>query len=148
MHLSDVLAGTDIQVAVPWRARANGGAFSPDGRYLAVVLGGGDAAGAVTQARVGIVDVAARRLLAVPGAVMGGGDVGSAVTWSPDGAWLLVSTPVGPLTEQLAAWRPGDRVPHVPRRQPPASQHPAPASWRHSATTLGAPGCQPVVRSS
>jgi hypothetical protein len=127
VHLSDLAAGTDIQVAVPWRARANSGAFSPDGRHLAVVFGDGDAAGAVTQARVGVIDLAARRLLALPGAVMGGGDVGLAVSWSPDGAWLLVSARVDSLTEQLAAWRPGDRVLHVPRRQPPTGQHPAPA---------------------
>jgi hypothetical protein len=127
VHLSDLAAGTDIQLAVPWRARANRGAFSPDGRHLAVVFGDGDAAGAVPPARVGVIDLAARRLLALPGAVMGGGDVGLAVSWSPDGAWLLVSARVGSLTEQLAAWRPGDRVLHVPRRQPPTGQHPAPA---------------------
>jgi hypothetical protein len=127
VHLSDLAAGTDIQLAVPWRARASTGAFSPDGRHLAVVFGGGGAAGAVTQARVGVIDLAARRLLAVPGAVVGGDDVGLAVCWSPDGAWLLVSARVGPLTEQLAAWRPGDTVPHVPRRQPPTGQHLAPA---------------------
>jgi hypothetical protein len=127
VHLSDLASGTDIQVAVPWRARTNSGAFSPDGRYLAVVYGGVDTAGAVTQARVGVIDVGARRLLAVPGAVMRGGDFGWAVTWSPDGAWLLVSARVGPLTEQLAAWRPGDTVLHVPRRQPPTGQHPAAA---------------------
>jgi hypothetical protein len=127
VHLSDLAAGTDIEVAVPWRARASTGAFSPGGRHLAVVYGDGDAAGAVTQDRVGVIDLAAQRLLAVPGAVMGGDDVGLAVSWSPDGAWLLVSARVGPLTEQLAAWRPGDRVLHVPRRQPPTGQHPAPA---------------------
>jgi hypothetical protein len=127
VHLSDLAAGTDIQLAVPWRARANSGAFSPDGRHLAVVFGDGDDAGAVPPARVGVIDLAARRLLAVPGAVMGGDDVGLAVSWSPDGAWLLVSARVGSLTEQLAAWRPGDRVLHVPRRQPPTGQHPAPA---------------------
>jgi hypothetical protein len=130
VHLSDLVAGTDIEVAVPWRAWANSGVFSPDGRYVAVVFGGVDAAGAVTQARVGVIDVAARRLLAVPGAVMGGDDVGLAVSWSPDGAWLLVSARVGPLTEQLAAWRPGDTVLHVPRRQPPTGQHPAPSTGR------------------
>ena len=91
---------------------------APDGRYLAVVFGGVDAAGAVTPARVGVIDVAARRLLAVPGAVMDGGEVGWAVSWSPDGAWLLLSAPLGPVTEQLAAWRPGDTVLHVPRCQP------------------------------
>jgi len=123
VHLSDLAAGTDTQVAVPWRAAANSGAFSPDGRSLAVVFGGVDDAGPLPQATIGVIDVAARRLLAVPGAVTGGGDIGLAVSWSPDGAWLLVSAPVGPLTEQLAAWRPGDRVLDVPRRQPPTGQH-------------------------
>jgi hypothetical protein len=127
VHLSDLASDTDLQVAVPWRAPADRGAFSPDGRSLAVVFGGGDGAGAVTPARVGVIDVAARRLLAVPGAVMGGGEVRLAVSWSADGAWLLVSAPLGPLTEQLAAWRPSDRVLHVPRRQPPTGQHPAAA---------------------
>jgi hypothetical protein len=59
----------------------------------------------------------------VLGAVLGGRDVGWAVTWSPDGAWLLLSVRVGPVTEQLAAWRPGDTVLHVPGRQPPAGQN-------------------------
>jgi hypothetical protein len=122
-----VAVGTDLQVAVPQRGQAASGAFSPDGRYVAVVFGGGDAAGAVTPARVGVIDLAARRLRAVPGAVVGGDDVGLAISWSADGVWLLVSARVGPLTEQLVAWRPGDTVLHVPRRQPPTGQHPAPA---------------------
>src|SRR4029450_14086396 len=101
-------------------------------------LGGGDdPPGAGTQARVGVIDVTAQRLRAVPGAVMGGRDVGWAVSWSPDGAWLLLLVRVGPVTEQLAAWRPGDRVLHVPSRQPPTGQHPAPAGSRHSAMTPG-----------
>jgi hypothetical protein len=127
VHLSDLAAGTEIQVAVPWPAWAYRGAFSPDGRHLAVVFGGVAAGGEVPEARVGVVDVAARRLLGVPVAVAGGGDVGLGVGWSPDGAWLLVSAPLGPLTEQLVAWRPGDPVLHVPRRQPPTGQHPAAA---------------------
>jgi hypothetical protein len=127
VHLSDPVAGIDLQVAVPWPARATSGAFSPDGRYVAVVFGGGDAAGPVSQARVGVIDVAARRLVAVPGAVLVGRDIGWAISWSPDGAWLLLSARVGPLTEQLAAWRPGDTVLHVPRQQPPTGQHPAAA---------------------
>jgi hypothetical protein len=127
VHLSDLASGTDLQVAVPWRAPANRGAFSPDGRSVAVVFGGGDGAGAVTSARVGVIDLAAQRLRAVPGAVLVGRDLGLAVSWSADGAWLLLSARVSPLTEQLAAWRPGDTVLHVPRRQPPTGQHPAAA---------------------
>ena len=75
--------------------------------------------------RVGAAAVGAAAVGA--GAVMGGGDVGLAVSWSADGAWLLVSARVSPLTEQLAAWRPGDTVLHVPRRQLPTGQHPAAA---------------------
>jgi hypothetical protein len=51
--LSDLAAGTDIQVAVPQRAWADRGVFSPDGRCLALVFGGVEAAGAVTPARWG-----------------------------------------------------------------------------------------------
>jgi hypothetical protein len=129
VHLSDLASGMDAQVASPRGVWATSGAFSPDGRYLAVVFRAGvDATGAPTQARVGVVDAATRRLLAVPGAVMGGGDFWLAVAWSPDGAWLLLSAPGGQHTDQLAAWRPGDTVLHVPRRHPPTRQHVASTS--------------------
>ena len=129
VHLSDLASGTDTQVATPRGAWANAGAFSPDGRYLAVVFSASvDPTGAATQARVGVIDATKRRLLAVPGAVMGGGDFWLAAGWSPDGAWLLLSAPAGQHTDQLAAWRPGDRVLHVPRRQPPTGQYLAPAA--------------------
>jgi hypothetical protein len=128
VHLSDLAVGTDTQVGTPRRAWANTGAFSPDGRYLAVVFGADvDASGAPTQARVWVVDTATRRLRAVPGAIMSAGDFWFGVTWSPDGAWLLLSAPADQHTDQLAAWRPGDTVLHVPRRQPPTGQHMAPA---------------------
>ena len=112
---------------------ANTGAFHPDGRYLAVVFGGGDLTGPAppaTQVRVGVIDASTGRLLAVSGAVMvgGGGDFWLAVTWSPDGAWLLLSAPAGQHT-QFAAWRPGDTVFHVPRRLPPTGQHLASAGF-------------------
>jgi hypothetical protein len=124
VHFSDLVSGADTQVAAPRGVWVNAGAFSPDGRYLAVVFGGVDAVRPTTQVRVGVIDVAARRLLAVSGAVMGGGDFGLAVTWSPDGAWLLLAAQDRPgQYTQLAAWRPGDTVLHVPRRQPPTGQH-------------------------
>jgi hypothetical protein len=127
VHLVDLASGTDTQVASPRGVWADGGAFSPDGRYLAVVFRAGvDATGAPTQATVWVVDATKRRLRVVPGAVMRGGDFGLAVTWSPDGAWLLLSAPVGQHTEQLAAWRLGDTVLHIPRRHPPTGQHVAP----------------------
>jgi hypothetical protein len=135
VHLSDLASGTDTQVAAPQGMPANTGAFSPDGRYLAVVFGGVDATGPAipaipaTPVRVGVIDASTRRLLAVSSAVMGGGgDFLLAVTWSPDGAWLLLSTPAGQHT-QLAAWRPSDTVFHVPRRQPPTGQHLASAGF-------------------
>jgi hypothetical protein len=133
VHLSDLASGSDTQVAGPRGMSANTGAFRPDGRYLAVVFGGGDLTGpapSATPVRVGVIDASTGRLLAVSGAVMvgGGGDFWLAVTWSPDGAWLLLSAPAGQHT-QLAAWRPGDTVFHVPRRLPPTGQHLASAGF-------------------
>jgi len=118
-------------VAVPWRARANGGAFSPDGRYLTVVFGGGD------TGQGWVIDVAARRLLGVPGAVM----VVVRSGWRSAVAGWRLAAGVGPLTEQLAVWRPGDRVLHVPRRQP------RPASTRHGQVsgTAQRPLARPAV---
>jgi hypothetical protein len=127
VQLSDLASGSDTQVAAPPGMSAYTGAFRPDGRYLAVVFVSGDAtapAPPATPVRVGVIDAATGRLLAVSGAVMvgGGGDFWLRVTWSPDGAWLLLSAPAGQ-HPQLAAWRPGDTVFHVPRRQPPTGQH-------------------------
>jgi hypothetical protein len=129
VHLSDLASGSDTQVASPRGVWAQSGTFSPNGRYLAVVFGAGvDPDGAATQARVWVVDATKRQLLAVPGAVMRGDDFWLAVAWSPDGAWLLLSAPAGQHSEQLAAWRPGDTVLHIPRRHPPTGQHVAPTS--------------------
>jgi hypothetical protein len=85
VHLSDLASGSDTQVAGPRGMSANTGAFRPDGRYLAVVFGGGDTTGPATPAtpvRVGVIDASTGRLLAVSGAVMvgGGGDFWLAVT--------------------------------------------------------------------
>jgi hypothetical protein len=134
VHLSDLASGSDIQLTAPPGMSAYTGAFRPDGRYLAVVFGGGDLTGPAppaTPVRVGAIDTSTGRLLAVSGAVTvgGGSEFWLAVTWSPDGAWLLLSARVGPLTEQLAAWRPGDTGFHVPRRQPPTGQHLASAGF-------------------
>jgi hypothetical protein len=132
VHLSDLASGSDTQLTAPPGMSAYTGAFRPDGRDLAVVFGGGDPTGGppAPPVRVGVIDAATGRLLAVSGAVMvgGGGSFWLAVTWSPDGAWLLLSTPTGQ-HPQLAAWRPGDTVFHVPRRQPPTGQHLASAGF-------------------
>jgi hypothetical protein len=130
VQLSDLAAGTDIQVAVPQRAWADRGVFSPDGRYRVLVFGGVDAVGAVTPARVGVIDVAARRLLAVPGAVMGDGDVGLAVGWSPDdpAAGVGPRRPADRAARRLAARR------HRPARaQAATSDRPAPGTGRPAA---------------
>jgi hypothetical protein len=56
VHLSDLAAGTDTQVAAPLGAWATTGAFSPDGRYLAVVFNtevDASTSGAPTQPKSG-----------------------------------------------------------------------------------------------
>lgn len=71
------------KVAAPAGAFAIDGALSPDGRLLALVLGG--ATDQVVLERVGAHVRSPRRLLAGPGLRQ--------VLWSPDGGWLLVSWP-------------------------------------------------------
>lgn len=73
-----------------------GGAFSPNGRFLALRAG---AAG-----RLALVDTATRSVRPVPGARLGDYD---AFGWSRDGRWLFVATPRG----RLLAYRPGSEHP-------------------------------------
>jgi hypothetical protein len=77
-----------------------GGAFSPNGRFLALRAGAG-AAG-----RLALVDVATRSVRPVPGARVGDYE---AFGWSRDGRWLFVATPRG----RLLAYRPGSKRPLV-----------------------------------
>ena len=68
-------------IAPPPRSSASDGALSPDGRQVALVLGGDE----VVVARTGSSAPAMRQLLA-------GRGVGQA-SWSPDSRWVLVSWP-------------------------------------------------------
>lgn len=68
-------------IALPPRSSASDGALSPDGRQVALVLGGNE----VVVAPTGSSAPAMRQLLA-------GRGVGQ-VSWSPDSRWVLVSWP-------------------------------------------------------
>lgn len=69
------------QLTLPQTAAANDGALSPDGRKLALVLGGRE----VVVAGADSSHPTMQQVLAGPGV--------RAISWSPDGRWLLVSWP-------------------------------------------------------
>jgi hypothetical protein len=69
------------RLALPAGAAAGDGALSPDGRKLALVLGGRE----VVVAGAGSSRTSTRQVL--------GGIAVQQLSWSPDGQWLLVSSP-------------------------------------------------------
>jgi hypothetical protein len=94
------LEGPDghIQVRASGLRRFNegrGGAFSPDGRLLALRSG---------ASRVALVDTVTRAVRLVPQARIGDYET---FGWSRDGHWLYVATPGG----RLLAYRPGSKRP-------------------------------------
>jgi hypothetical protein len=99
LHLAGPEGDTRIRAlrSLPF-GEGPGGAFSPNGRFLALRTG---AAG-----RLALVDTVTRSVRPVPGARLGDYD---AFGWSRDGRWLLVATPHG----RLLAYRPGSDRPLV-----------------------------------
>jgi hypothetical protein len=87
-----------VRLPAPGSLRFNegrGGAFSPDGRLLALRAG---------ATRIALVDTVTRSVRLVPDARIGDYET---FGWTRDGRWLLVATPHG----RLLAYRPGANHP-------------------------------------
>ena len=113
IQLTDLDTNTETVIAAPEGVEwfdGYGGAFSPDGRYLAVVAAGstGDSGvGPWTQSMAVIIDVASGSAAVVEGSRQTGWDYPH-VAWTEDSEWLLFAN--GP---DLLAYQPGTDTAYI-----------------------------------
>jgi hypothetical protein len=86
------------------------GAFSPDGRLLALTFPA-TRAGRSGSGAVGVLDLRSGAVALVPG-LRTAPELGANLAWSPDSRWLVIGVPWSD-HQAVALWRPGDPVLHV-----------------------------------
>jgi hypothetical protein len=109
VHVLNLLTGTTATIPIPrgtWAS--NNGTFSPDGRFLAFLLSAGAAEQFGVQARIAVINIATRRLLAVPGTTLSGAAAQRlSFGWQANGHRLIAVLPRPGQTIQVASWQPG-----------------------------------------
>jgi hypothetical protein len=110
-HVLDLPGGRVQEISLPGRSTAYEGAFSPDGRLLALLVTARvTAAGPAAAIRLMVATVASGRITAVPGTTVGSGN-GVSVGWQAGSHRLIADVTVGRPGHyewQIAAWQPGD----------------------------------------
>jgi hypothetical protein len=111
VHVLDLPAGRTGEITLPARDGASRGAFSPDGRLLALLVPAGVTAdGQPATNQLKVVTVATGEVTAVPGTMVGSGN-GFAFGWQPGSRRLIASVTAstqGQPEWQIAVWQPGD----------------------------------------
>jgi hypothetical protein len=107
VHVLNLDGGSGRVIALPGRSQAYQGAFSPDGRLLALqVTARTGAGGHATATRLAVAAVASGKLTAVPGTTIGAG-IGVDFGWQPASRRLVAAASLQD-GWQVAVWRPGD----------------------------------------
>jgi hypothetical protein len=108
VHVLDLSTGTTATIPIPRRTWANyNGTFSSDGRFLAFLLSAGPGHYEVAT-HIAVIDIASRRLLAVPGSTLSGDAAGRlSFGWQASGHRLIAALPRPGQTIQVASWQPG-----------------------------------------
>jgi hypothetical protein len=116
---TDLVTGAARRYRMPARRQPAVGAFSPDGRRLALTFAGvpaGPGAAAGGRGFAGVLDLRTGALATVPGLATPTADHAD-VTWSADGRWLVIGVK-WPEEELIALWRPGSEVTILPLALP------------------------------
>ena len=123
VHVLNLAGGPGRVIALPGRSQAYQGAFSPDGRLLALQVTARIGAGGRAAAnRLAVAVLASGRLTAVPGTTIGAG-IGVDFGWQPDSGQLVADVGLQDAW-QVAEWRPGDTRLHVAITRAPADTWP------------------------
>jgi hypothetical protein len=123
VQVLDLGGGPGRVIPLPGRSQAWEGAFSPDGRLLALlVTARTGAVGRAVANRLAVADVASGRLTAVPGTTIGSGN-GVDLGWQAGGGQLVTDVALQN-SWQVAVWRPGDAHLSVAVARVPADSWP------------------------
>ena len=104
VHVLDLPSGRVEEIALPGHSKPYAGAFSPDGRLLAMLVAT-RATGRTAAFRLIVATAATRRITAVPGTTVVG-MAGVVFGWQPGSHRLIAEVSVGDRW-QIAVWRPG-----------------------------------------
>jgi hypothetical protein len=111
VHVLDLRGGRTGEIPLPGQGTAGEGAFSPDGRLLALLVTAGVTAdGQPATNQLMVATVASGRINVVPGSAVGSG-IGVDFGWLPGTRRLIADVTVGTQGQsewQIAVWQPGD----------------------------------------
>jgi hypothetical protein len=111
VHMLHLPGGRAGQISLPGRSQSYQGAFSPDGRLLALLVTARvTASGWPAATRLMVATVATGRITGVPGTTVGSGN-GVSFGWQAGSHRLIADVAVVALPQyewQIAVWRPGD----------------------------------------
>jgi len=123
VHVLNLGGGRGRVIPLPGRSQAYAGAFSPDGRLLALqVTARVGAGGRAETTRLVVAAVAGRRLTAVPGTTIGAG-IGVDFGWQAGSGRLVADVGLQDAW-QVAMWRPGDARLYVAVTRAPVDSWP------------------------
>jgi hypothetical protein len=105
VHVVDLATGRDTVVGLPRGSSATDGAFSPDGRFLALQVSFGSGGDGGVAGQLEVASVASGRLTVVPGTRASGGAL-DGFGWPADGDSLVAELSFA-IKVQLASWHPG-----------------------------------------
>jgi len=114
LRVGDLRTGDRRTYPMPEGRKPKSGAFSPDGRSVALTFGprgSQDGTG-----RVGVLDLRTRAVALVPD-LHTAPDLGAHLAWSSDSRWLVIGVP-WPDHQAIALWRPGGALRVLPTELP------------------------------
>lgn len=110
VHVLELPSDRTREIALPPQGTSGQGAFSPDGRLLALLVEAAVAPGGrIATSQLMVATVPSGRLAAVPGTTVGGG-IAVDFGWQPGGRQLIADVTAGPHGQpewQFGVWQPG-----------------------------------------
>lgn len=110
VSVADLPGGGTREISLPGGTHAGQGAFSPDGRLLALLVTAGMAANGYPAAnQLWVATLATGRSAEVPGTAVGSG-IGVTFGWQPGSGRLMAEVAIGAVAQpewQIGLWQPG-----------------------------------------